>query len=356
MNYRAKIIRIATFLGGIYFFLKFVLPKQIDLPWIGPFELGAYNDPIGTGLLALACMAVGLGLVNLLLGHGSTIVFRRKGWINSVALLLGLFIMLYLSFSDWGATLSISHRSEKFFVLRDFSARIQDDVKNKVTGVLPVETRNQKLVEAVKVLMKDADPEIRAGLSSEDSVLKASAFELNDAIQKLSVQLESVASSNEGNEFKGNQAVEPLLSQVGSGLNEMLTRKYAKTELKGIYNLFFQGLFVSLGSAMFSLLGFYIASAAYRAFRIKSLESALMMCAALLVMLGQIPFMLFGSGPFGESLHHLFPQIRLWLLTVPNTAAFRAIELGSGIAGLILAFRMWLSIESSSFSMKEGKK
>jgi hypothetical protein len=96
---------------------------------------------------------------------------------------------------------------------------------------------------------------------------------------------------------------------------------------------------------MFALLGVYIAAAAYRAFRIRTVESALMMTAAVVVMLGQISF--------GKEIYEGMPSIRQWLLEVPNSAAFRAIRLGAGIAGLMLAIRMWLSIESSSFSSEK---
>jgi hypothetical protein len=44
------------------------------------------------------------------------------------------------------------------------------------------------------------------------------------------------------------------------------------------------------------------------------------------------------------------PAVRQWLMEVPNSAAFRAIKIGSAVAGLVMAFRMWLSIESESFS------
>jgi hypothetical protein len=47
--------------------------------------------------------------------------------------------------------------------------------------------------------------------------------------------------------------------------------------------------------------------------------------------------------------------VRLWLLRVPNSAAFRAIEIGAAIAGLVMAFRMWLSIESQSFSNEKDR-
>jgi hypothetical protein len=109
-----------------------------------------------------------------------------------------------------------------------------------------------------------------------------------------------------------------------------------------VYDFLYDGLFNQLGSAMFALLGVYIAAAAYRAFRIRTIESALMMVAAVIVMLGQISF--------GREIYEHMPSIRQWLLEVPNSAAFRAIRLGAGVAGLMLAIRMWLSIESKSFS------
>jgi hypothetical protein len=74
-----------------------------------------------------------------------------------------------------------------------------------------------------------------------------------------------------------------------------------------------------------------------------------------LVVLGQIPFALFGHGDTGQYFQELLPKIRLWLLTVPNSAAFRAITIGAEIAALVMAFRMWLSIESESFADKERK-
>ena len=55
-------------------------------------------------------------------------------------------------------------------------------------------------------------------------------------------------------------------------------------------------------------------------------------------MLGQIPF--------GISLYEDMPVIRVWILQNPNSSAFRAIKIGGSIAGLVMAFRMWLSLES----------
>ena len=56
-----------------------------------------------------------------------------------------------------------------------------------------------------------------------------------------------------------------------------------------IFEIVSQGAFFQLDAAMFSLIAFFIISAAYRAFRIRSLEATIMMSAAFLVMLGQVP-------------------------------------------------------------------
>jgi len=133
-----------------------------------------------------------------------------------------------------------------------------------------------------------------------------------------------------------------------------------------VYDLMFDGLYVALASAMFSLLAFYIATAAYRAFRVQSGEAFLLMFAALLVMLGQIPHgvllvdglihllgidLLFEAiGIEGLSI----TQIRLWILRTLNTAAFRGIALGAGIAGLSMAWRVWWSMEAGALLDEPG--
>jgi hypothetical protein len=132
------------------------------------------------------------------------------------------------------------------------------------------------------------------------------------------------------------------LNRLAGSYAALLRFESEHTLTQRSYNFLYDGLFNSLGSAMFALLGVYIAAAAYRAFRIRTLESALMMVAAVIVMLGQISF--------GKALYENLPAVRQWLLEVPSSAAFRAIRLGAAVAGLMLAIRMWLSIESRGFS------
>ncbi len=353
MNYRTLLIRGFTFLGGIYFFLKFVLPKTFVVGG-ATVELGKYNDQASVALTAMGAMALGLGLLNLLIGHGSVILFARKGWIYSVALLAGLGLMLALSTYNWIVLLRTSQTSEQFFVLRDFAKVIRDEAESKKAGVLPYYERNRKLTDAISATL----PQLRDLLKEQKKeVLPYERAELQDAVVALEKELPRLElAPSDPPHFEANISLAATLGEVGAKTRTLLNARYEFSLAKHMYSLFFDGIFVALGSAMFSLLGFYIASAAYRAFRIKSFESALMMGAALLVILGQIPFALFGSGEWGVYLQSVFPKVRLWLLTVPNSAAFRAISIGAEVAALVMAFRMWLSIESGSFAEKEKGK
>ncbi len=107
-------------------------------------------------------------------------------------------------------------------------------------------------------------------------------------------------------------------------------------------------IIASVTSAVFSLLAFYMASAAYRAFRIRTAEAALMMVSALIVMLGQTPFGSYLTSWMGEKYSALWlPNVAAWILRVPNTAVFRGLIFGVMLGAIATALRYWLSMERS---------
>ncbi len=98
-------------------------------------------------------------------------------------------------------------------------------------------------------------------------------------------------------------------------------------------------ILIPLGATLFALLAFYMASAAYRAFRAKNAMAVLLLGSAFIVMLGQVPV--------GELLSPAFPKISAWLMTVPNTAAKRGIDLGITLAATATLLKILTGVERS---------
>ena len=341
MNFRGRLIRGLTFMGGLYFFLEFVLPERV-----AGVKFSAYSDQVSTAVVVVGAMALGLGLINLVAHHGSRLLLRRSGWLNSLALLTGLLAMALVTAHDWYASEKIALQSQAFYVLRDFSLQIEKDFKAQRAGVAPWSERNRRLAEAVQAAAAELAERLAAQSAPDGAESRAAGAVYRKTLLDLASQAREqaaglLAAKAEPPDFSLNSSLAATLGRIGSEFNAWLMLNYEASAAKRTYSFLFNGLFVSLGSAMFSLLGFYIAAAAYRAFRVRSAESALMMAAALIVMLGQIPF--------GVWLCESLPDMRLWLLQKPNVAAFRAIAIGAGVASLVMAFRMWFSLESEGF-------
>lgn len=356
MDPRARLIRIVTLLGGVYFLVYFLLPKSVLL------QLGIQqnHESISNGFIVVGAMAIGLGLINLIVGHGAKIVFKRAGWSNSVALLIALVVMFFVTCAQWIGSLKSSYDIREVQLIGEFAGRIisDDQDASRRDTVPPLSQRiaalvgyGQSKVVFIRQLVESRDP----SLDSQES-RRALLDELRVALSEFQVGLQGLESSRVASLDAGNRAVmEDLVARatrLGGAYSALRQSDQTLTLFSRLYGVLYDGLFVQLGAAMFSLLGVYIAAAAYRAFRVKTVESALMMSAAVIVMLGQISavFLMLHLGSFGEEAYRFLPKVRQWLLEVPNSAAFRAIRLGAGVAGLMLAIRMWLSIESKSFS------
>jgi hypothetical protein len=360
-DFRARCIRIATFLGGLYFFVYFITPQRI----VSEIGLDRLDEPISNGLSIVGTMAFGLGLINIVSAHGARLAFRRVGWFYSLALLFGLVSTIVITAAQWRESLETSRMIRDVQIIGEFSARIKKDAGHSTAAeahagaaewavpALPIRT------EALASYATTQLTKIRATLASEvaterrDAGMGQLASDLRGDLDRLERLIAELRGARAGI-TEMTAAITDLLDRiskdtasVASTYALVIRADRSNAISQRLYDLLYNGLFNQLGSAMFALLGVYIAAAAYRAFRIRSLESALMMGAALVVMLGQISF--------GRMISDDLPQFRQWLLEVPNSAAFRAIRLGAGVAGLMLAIRMWLSIESSSFSSERKK-
>jgi hypothetical protein len=92
-----------------------------------------------------------------------------------------------------------------------------------------------------------------------------------------------------------------------------------------------------LEATIFSLLALFIATAAFRAFRVRSMETFFFVLFAVIVLLGQVPL--------GIYLWSEFPVIKDWILNVPTLAGVRGILLGVALGTIATGLRVLLGTE-----------
>lgn len=147
-------------------------------------------------------------------------------------------------------------------------------------------------------------------------------------------------------------------------------------------------IIVPLQATMFALLAFFIASAAYRAFRARTFDAMLLLIAAILVMIGRLSLgvvpsvialgvLLISAGVyrivlrkhvvgiilcvlgvalalavviFPQQSISLAPRVQEWLMEVPQTAAKRGILIGLTLGGVAMSIRILLGIERTYVS------
>ena len=165
---------------------------------------------------------------------------------------------------------------------------------------------------------------------------------------------------------------------------------HLKNEGSSFYWMF-NYIYTPLSSTMFALLAFFVASASYRAFRIRNFEATLLLISGALLMIGRVPIgalvpywtvilvyvsLLFAMlAPFIKNKKIIFasfvssfilitiiikglygdytpdflyiPAIQQWILDVPSTAGHRAILMGIALGTVAQSFRIITGRETS---------
>ena len=104
-------------------------------------------------------------------------------------------------------------------------------------------------------------------------------------------------------------------------------------------NWLYQSVQRPASATQYSLLGFFICSAAYRTFRAKTPLAAVLLVSALIVMLGQVPI--------AALIWDKIPILSGWLLDIPNMAVKRAILFGICVGSVGTSLRVMFGVERS---------
>ena len=116
-----------------------------------------------------------------------------------------------------------------------------------------------------------------------------------------------------------------------------------------IFEWLYNNVQLPMDATMFSLLAFFIASAAYRAFRARTFEASLLLLTAMLVMMGNVPIgdhiwnTIMSWSPWTDKVS----EARQWILDNPNLSARRGIILGVSLGVISQSIRIILGIERS---------
>ncbi|MFQ6678723.1 MAG: hypothetical protein ACE5D0_10470 [Fidelibacterota bacterium] len=159
-----------------------------------------------------------------------------------------------------------------------------------------------------------------------------------------------------------------------------------------LFKWMFDYVFTPLSATMFSLLAFFVASASYRAFRIRNFEATLLLVSGIIIMVGRVPigsvisswfimyilvlalgigvnswkkdkkltFGVVGAGivivtiagmmtgwPIDKPGVFYLPILQEWIYYYPNVAGARAIMIGIGLGVFATSIRYILGIEKS---------
>jgi hypothetical protein len=134
-----------------------------------------------------------------------------------------------------------------------------------------------------------------------------------------------------GERFYAGVLLVGFLAMVLSGL----TRSSIQ-DPGSVHTQIFTTVLIPIQATIFSLLAFFVASAAYRAFRARSVLATILLLTAFIVMLRFIPL-----GPIST-----WNQSAVaWIIMVPNMAAKRAIGLGLGLGAVATAIKIIIGVE-----------
>ena len=339
-NFRKPITVGVTFLAGMFYVLEFFWPRNITASGqatqniFGIIDLqeaqGVVNDisQILTGFL------LALGVLSIFRVHFGRLFKKQKDWFFSLVLLTSLFSIFILGMLSFAGDLKVEGQQASVDVAVREGAPMTEELAT--IARLGSEAQERDVFEGTK------SPSIRAFQKRE-----ITREEYNQQIEAATTAATEVNDANEAiiqTALDGGTLTAEAADLVKQGYSEDKARSRSEQAFQLLYR---RGL-LAMDAAMFSLIGFFILSAAYRAFRVRSIEASILMATALVVLLMFVPIALMltsGLDPDTFAGNFRIDSIGSWLLSTINVPAIRAIDLGLGLGLLAMGLRIMLGLE-----------
>ena len=137
------------------------------------------------------------------------------------------------------------------------------------------------------------------------------------------------------------------------GLSKMQISGTVTFDIKGDYNAegtvfkwIYEYMFKPCQATMFALLAFYVASAAYRAFRAKNTDAVILLVTAFIILFGRTFLGTLATMWLPDELEFLkIPNIANWIMIVINQAGNRAIMIGISLGIIATSLKIILGID-----------
>lgn len=331
-------ITIAAVIGFITLFGWFV-----DQPNIEAFV----NDDATQWFDILASFAIFLGALNLIKLQLNKVIKKNKGWPYALLAIIGFVFAINAGFIMRGAyTVGITNPGTS---------------AEAVAAVLAEET---------------------------GQALRVALINIEEASTQSPYEIYSPYFTENGAE----KIVETITGQGGTAVITPVPWGSHISAKGGLFRWMFDYVFTPLSATMFALLAFFVASASYRAFKIRNFEATLLLVSGVIIMLGRVPIgnkisswfvmyllvliggiaansiwkrrnitfavvaggiaMVTGAGmlsgwPVDSPPIFYLPILQDWIYNYPNVAGARAIMIGIGLGIFATSIRYILGIEKS---------
>ena len=295
----------------------------------------------------IAAFAMFLGALNMLKLQVIKIIKKQKNWQYSILAVVGFAFAIFAGFF---------YRGANFITI----SGIQDENLSEVAIIIAEELNETNSFNIENKIMASHD-----------------GYE----IDKLFI--------TEGNAKLFMEKLTPYVAAA-----ELKSKSWgAHVQTKGsLFYWMFINIITPLGATMFALLAFFVASASYRAFRIRNFEATLLLVAGIILMLGRVPIgglipwwvvstmLMFGIGaisaPFIKERTILLgivgggivifiitgtlmgwnqnppyllsiPVIQDWIFAYPAMAGCRALMIGISLGIVATSFRIIIGLDKS---------